>query len=429
MTLLPSNRLIAHLDMNAFFASVEQQANRNLRDQPLGVCSYLGKHSCILAASISAKKLGVRTGMTIEMARRRIPGMRFLQADPVKYRSVSARVFNILRALSDCVEPYSIDEAFVDFTGWYADELSLIEPLVNAKRRIREEIGTSLTCSIGVAPTKALAKLASDYKKPDGFTMVSRTSARSFVAEHGLTDVAGIGSRHARRLNHLGIFTLLDFLDYPTENLLRLQGKPLALLQAELRGCTGSTVDDTSDPPKSIGHSYCVPRDVHERGRTLAVFLKLVEKASWRIRQAKRQALGVHVSVGVYEGHSASVKTRRWRQQDLHGAYHPFSEPVWDRFGLIDQALRAFGEAWDGETVISFLDVTFGPLIPLNQTSSFGTAIFRQEKTERDQRLTHALDKIQEKYGRGTVILGQMVGLEREAPDRIGFHAIEEEAF
>jgi DNA polymerase-4 len=182
MILLPSNHLIAHLDMNAFFASVEQQANRTLRDRPLGVCSYLGKHSCILAASISAKKLGVRTGMTIEMARQRIPDMRFLQADPVKYRSVSARVFNILRELSDCVEPYSIDEAFVDFTGWYPDELSLIEPLLHVKRRIREEIGASLTCSIGVAPTKALAKLASDHQKPDGFTMVSRASARSFVA-------------------------------------------------------------------------------------------------------------------------------------------------------------------------------------------------------------------------------------------------------
>ncbi len=427
MILLPSNRLIAHLDMNAFFASVEQQANRTLRDRPLGVCSYLGKHSCILAASISAKKLGVRTGMTIEMARQRIPDMRFLQADPVKYRSVSARVFNILRELSDCVEPYSIDEAFVDFTGWYPDELPLIEPLLHVKRRIREEIGASLTCSIGVAPTKALAKLASDHQKPDGFTMVSRASARSFVARHHLTEVAGIGTRHARQLNRAGIFTLLDFLDYPTENLLRIHGKPLAFLQAELQGCIASNVDDTNTPPKSIGHSYCVPRDVYDRGRTLAVFLKLVEKASWRIRQAKRQACGVHVSVGIYEEPGSTKKTKRWRQQDLCGSYRPFSEPLWDRFGLIDQALRAFGEAWDGETPISFLDVTFGPLIPLGQTPSLGAAVFHQERTERDQRLTEALDKIQEKYGRGTVILGQMVGLEREAPDRIGFHAIEEE--
>jgi hypothetical protein len=194
-----------------------------------------------------------------------------------------------------------------------------------------------------------------------------------------------------------------------------------------LQGCTAANIDDTNAPPKSIGHSYCVPRDVYDRGRTLAVFLKLVEKASWRIRQAKRQACGVHVSVGIYEEPGSTKKTKRWRQQDLCGSYRPFSEPLWDRFGLIDQALRAFDGAWDGETPISFLDVTFGPLIPLGQTPALGEAVFREEKMERNQRLTHALDKIQEKYGRGTVILGQMVDLEREAPDRIGFHAIEEE--
>lgn len=427
MILLPSRRLIAHLDMNAFFASVEQQANRTLRDRPLGVCSYLGKHSCILAASVTAKRLGVRTGMTIEMARQRVPEMRFLQADPVKYRSVSGRVFALLRELSDRVEPYSIDEAFVDFTDWYADELALIGPLLRVKERIRQEIGAVLTCSIGIAPTKALAKLASDHEKPDGFTMVSRASARDFLALHALTDVAGIGTRHARLLNRIGIFTLLEFVDYPTENLLRLSGKPLALLQAELQGCTGSTVEDAAAPPQSIGHSYCVPRDVYARGRTLAVFLKLVEKASWRIRQAGRQAGGVRVTVGTYAENAPSKKTKRWRQQNMQTAYHPFPEPLWDRFSLVDEALRAFEEAWDGETPISFLDVTFGPLGTFEPASRLGGRLFQLPTAERKQRLTQALDQIQEKYGRGAVIRGQMVGLEGEAPDRIGFQAIEEQ--
>ncbi len=427
MTLLPSRRLIAHLDMNTFFASVEQQANRTLRDRPLGVCSYLGKHSCILAASVTAKRLGVRTGMTIEMAKQRVPEMRFLQADPVKYRSVSGRVFALLRELSDRVEPYSIDEAFVDFTDWYADELALIDPLLRVKERIRQEIGPVLTCSIGVAPTKALAKLASDHEKPNGFTMVSRASARDFLALHALTDVAGIGTRHARLLNRLGIFTLLEFVDYPTENLLRLHGKPLALLQAELQGCTGSTIEDVASPPQSIGHSYCVPRDVYARGRTLAVFLKLVEKASWRIRQAGRQAHGVRVSIGTYAENTPSQKTKRWRQQNMQSAYRTFPEPLWDRFSLTDEALRAFDEAWDGETPISFLDVTFGPLGALEQAARLGGPLFQLPATERKQRLTQALDQIQEKYGRGAVIRGQMIGLDQEAPDRIGFHAIEEQ--
>ena len=427
MTLLPSRRLIAHLDMNAFFASVEQQANRTLRDRPLGVCSYLGKHSCILAASVSAKRLGVRTGMTIEMAKQRIPEMRFLQADPVKYRSVSGQVFGLLRELSDRVEPYSIDEAFVDFTDWYPDELALMGPLLQVKERIGREIGPTLTCSIGVAPTKALAKLASDHKKPDGFTMVSHASARDFLALHALTDVAGIGTRHARLLNRIGVFTLLDFVDYPTENLLRLYGKPLALLQAELQGRTGSTIENTAAPPQSIGHSYCVPRDVHARGRTLGVFLKLIEKASWRIRQAGRQAHGVRVSVGTHTENLPSKKTKRWRQQNTQTAYRPFPEPLWDRFSLVDEALRAFEEAWDGETPISFLDVTFGPLGPLERAAPLGGTLFQIPTTERKQRLTQALDRIQEKYGRGAVIRGQMVGLDKEAPDRIGFHAIEEQ--
>ena len=113
--------LIAHLDMNSYFASVEQQANPFLRGRAVGVCAYLHPHGCVIAASVEAKKGGMKVGMRVEEARRIVPSAVFIQNDPAKYRAVTSRLFSLLDELSDRVEYYSIDEAFLDLTGWCRD--------------------------------------------------------------------------------------------------------------------------------------------------------------------------------------------------------------------------------------------------------------------------------------------------------------------
>lgn len=425
MNLPRSERLIVHLDMNSFFATVEQQANRSLRGKPLGVCAYLGKHGCIIAPSREAKRLGVKVGMSVAEAKQRIPSMLFVQADPPKYRSVIGRVFSLLHELTDAVEHYSIDEAFMDCTGWYPNDLALVTPLLRVKERIRTEIGSELSCSIGVAPTRILAKLASDYHKPDGFTMVSHASLRSFLAEHDLTDISGIAERNRRKLARLGIFTIPDLLDHPPEQLLRLYGKPFFLLQAGLLGLACDSITQFRNTvPKSVGHSYCVPKRVSEAGQLLAVFMKLVEKAGRRLRALQRHAGAVVVTIG-----SASVAPPNGpfytHRKDYRSAQHTFGEPVSDAFTLLSTSINALHTIWDGEEALSFLAITCIDLSPWTQQQR--TAPLQTTNPSQDKRLrvSQALDQVHAKYGSEALVFGEVLKAADAAPDRIGFRKTE----
>lgn len=428
MILAKSNRLIGHLDMNSFFATVEQQSKRALRGRPLGVCAYLGKHGCIIAPSIEAKKLGIKIGMSVQEARFKVPSMAFVQADPTKYRSVISRVFGFLHELTDRVEHYSIDEAFLDFTGWFKDDLALIQPLLTVKQRIHREIGDWLHCSIGVAPTRLLAKMASDHQKPNGFTMVSHASSEAFLAQHKLTDVCGIGERNKRRLYRLGVYTILDLIRYPSENLIRLCGRDLYFLQIGLQGFETRRVENgRAEAPKSVGHSYSVPRKVNAEGNILSVFMKLVEKAGRRMRELNLCANAVSVAVSF---HAAKISTQAepvffLRRFDSEHGSHRFMEPTADSFTLMEGALGLLNELWDGTRDVSFLAVTFFDLtVPQAQTAiDLGTNAWHdpQKKT----RLTLAMDKVRDKYGNGSIMFGQIAKLTDEAPDRIGFRKVE----
>ncbi len=424
MNLPRSERLIVHLDMNSFFATVEQQANPSLRGKPLGVCAYLGKHSCIIAPSREAKRLGVRVGMSVAEAKQRIPSMAFVQADPPKYRSVIGRVFTMLHELTDTVEHYSIDEAFMDCTGWYPNDLALIEPLLRIKQRIRTEIGDALTCSIGVAPTRILAKLASDYHKPDGFTMVSHASLRAFLAEHKLTDISGIAERNRRKLARLGIFTVLDLLDHPPEQLLRLYGKPFFLLQAGLLGLACDSITQFRNTiPKSVGHSYCVPKRVSDAGQLLAVFMKLVEKAGRRLRGLQRHAGAVVVTVGSSSAAPPSGPFYTHRK-DYRSAQQAFGEPVSDAFTLLSASIAALHTIWNGEEALSFLAIT---CIDLSPWTKQHTARLQTANPSQDKRLrvSQALDQVHAKYGSEALVFGEVLKAAGAAPDRIGFRKTE----
>lgn len=424
MNLSRSERLMVHLDMNSFFATVEQQANPRLRGKPLGVCAYLGKHGCIIAPSREAKKLGVRVGTTVAEAKRLVPSMAFVQADPPKYRSVIGRVFSFLHELTDQIEHYSIDEAFMDCTGWFCDELALIEPLVRVKQRIRDEIGSELTCSIGVAPTKLLAKLASDYQKPDGFTMVSHASIPSFLAEHNLIDIAGIGEKNRRHLFRLGIFTPLDFIRYPPAHLLRLYGKPMYFLQAGLLGlaCDATNACGNSSS-QSVGHSYCVPRRANEAGQIIAIFLKLVEKAGQRLRGLRQHAGGVVVTVGSQTPGTPTISFSH-HHKDYQSCSRRFSEPCSDSFSLIEASLATLHEIWNGSSAIAFLAVTFTHLTP-HTAQLQATGLTQAATTDKRLRLSQAIDRVRERYGMDAVLLGEVLRAHDAAPDRIGFRKTE----
>ncbi|GEM_PF-131799 len=252
------------VDMNSFFASVEQQANPFWRGKPLGVCASLHETSCLIAASKEAKALGITTGMLVYKAKRIYPKIILLQAEPEKYREVNRRINQIFRDYTDQVEEYSIDESFLELNSnieyrnpkqylnskhkyqnhgfenlnfehsnlFSASDLGFrILPnhlLVAAeiKKRIRHEVGEWLTCSVGIGQNKFLAKLAADMEKPDGLTIIWRENLPEIYKSKQLKDLWGIGRGWEGRLGKLGITSPAQILDYPVQNLISLFGKP-----------------------------------------------------------------------------------------------------------------------------------------------------------------------------------------------------------
>ncbi len=417
-----SKRLIAHLDMNSYFASVEQQANSTLRGQPVGVCAYLHEYGCVIAASVEAKKMGMKVGMTVRDARAAVPSARFVQNDPPKYRAVTSRIFSLLHELSDRVEHYSIDEAFIDLTGWCRDAAEASFLLSRVKSRITYEIGDWLRCSVGIAPTRFLAKTASDLKKPDGLTIITHENLDDVLSRLDLEDVCGIGPRMRRRLEKLGYKNLLAVKAAPTANLMRAFGIGGFYLQAKLQGADIETIEKAGERiPKSIGHSYCVPMATNREGKIPATLMRLTERASRRMRREGLLASGIAVSVGFRELGGARPQGPFWTpgKDGAGGSVHGgFGEPTDDSLSIVQKALELLGEMWHGQSV-NFLAVTLFELSQPNTQTSLITHFDRKRSVSR------AIDQIKDKYGDRSLVVGDMLKLEDEAPDRIGFRKVE----
>jgi DNA polymerase-4 len=201
-------RRIIHVDMDAFYASVEQRDRPELRGRPVAVGGSPESRGVVAAASYEARQFGVRSAMPMSRAVRRCPRLVIVAPDFSKYRSVSQQVFAILRSVTPLVEPLSLDEAYLDVT-----ENAWEEPLgMNVARRIKTAIRetTGLTASAGVAPNKFLAKIASAWRKPDGLTVIAPERIESFLRELPVEELWGVGPVTARRLRERGITTVVD---------------------------------------------------------------------------------------------------------------------------------------------------------------------------------------------------------------------------
>ena len=195
-------RTILHIDMNSYFATVEQQANPLLRGKPIAVSGRPNIQSVVATASYEAKKYGVKSGMNTWEAKKLCPFLIFIPGDPNKYIDITGRLIKIFKSYTPLVEIFSIDEVFLDLShaSSRAQEIAL-----EIKVRIRREIGDKMTCSIGVASNKFLAKLASEKKKPDGLTIVTPETLDEILLSSKLDDFCGIGRRILARLSDIRI--------------------------------------------------------------------------------------------------------------------------------------------------------------------------------------------------------------------------------
>jgi DNA polymerase IV len=217
---------VLHLDLDAFFASVEQRDKPSLRGKPV-VVGGVGGRGVVATASYEARKYGVRSAMSTREARSRCPHAAFLNARFPAYRETSQAVMEVLRSVSPLVEPLSVDEAFVDLApaGLASfDEVSLREVAESLRERVHEVTG-GLTASVGIGTSKFIAKVASDLDKPDGLVIVAAGSERDLLRPMHVTVIPGVGPATAERLRRAGITTVADLEDVSEQELVRLLGK------------------------------------------------------------------------------------------------------------------------------------------------------------------------------------------------------------
>lgn len=425
MNLKPSTRIIAHLDMNSFFATVEQQANPRLRGRPLGVCAYLHERGCIIAASVEAKQRGMRVGMRVDEARERVPEAAFIQNEPAKYRSTISRVFALLRQISDRVEYYSIDEAFIDLTGLCRDTAEAAWLLSKIQWRIKQEIGEWLKCSVGIASNRRLAKLASDLKKPNGMVVFDPNTINETFVKLQVDALCGIGPRLRRRLYRAGLYTLLDVKQTPPMTLLKLFGKSGFFLWATLSGLdVDPPSSDGHADAKSVGHSYCVPKRVNQEGMVFPVFVRLLERAARRMRVMGKSASGMTVAVGIREvGDIDEIHGWGMPYRHMKSMAYTFTEPSDDSFSLIQQGTKLLEQAWSRNEEVTFLAVTFWGLVePGDQLRFDGSSLLNSIETGAPwKKISRTMDQIRDRYGDGAIQFGSLMKLGDEAPDRIGF--------
>jgi len=278
------DRIILHIDMDAFFIAVEQRDDPSLRGKPAAVCGSLSR-SVVTSATYEARPYGIRAGMPVQEAQRRCPNLILVEGDHSKYTETASRIFSTLKEYTPLVEVASIDEAYLDITK---SQLLFMSPLHTAqsiKERIRKQ--EQLTCSIGVAPNKLLAKLGSRLRKPDGLVVIQKEEVSQVLKDLPVSSLFGIGPKLEESLKAMGIFTCGQLGGFPVPLLEKRFGVIGKRLQEMGLGLDDSSVIafDEEEDPKSISHSVTLEEDTSELNVLRKVLLQLSERVSRRMRK------------------------------------------------------------------------------------------------------------------------------------------------
>jgi DNA polymerase-4 len=291
----PWDRTILHVDLDAFFAAVEQRDRPELRGKPVIVGGGgPNQRGVVSTASYEARVFGVHSAMPLRTAGALCPHGIFLPVDGRKYSRVSKDVLAILRRFTPNVEPISIDEAFLDVTGsrkLFGDGETIGRAI---KAAVRDEV--QLTISVGVARTKLVAKIASDLRKPDGLVIVPPGTEAEFLAPLPITRLWGVGAKSAAMLSEYGVRTIGDLAALPEDLLERRFGKVGAMIGDRARGRDADTVSDR-DPAKSIGHEHTFDVDSSDREVIERSLLGLSEGVAGRLRDSGVKASTVTVKI------------------------------------------------------------------------------------------------------------------------------------
>lgn len=382
------NRYIVHVDMDAFFCSVEQRDNPEYKGRPVivGADPKNGKGRGVVAAcSYEARRYGIHSAMPISTAYKKCPEAVFLRPDIRKYAMVSHQVFDILERFTPDIEPVSIDEAFMDITGSYNLFGTPLTTCRKIKAAIKKETG--LTASVGLAPNKMTAKIASDIQKPDGLVEVAPDKLLSFLHPLPVGRLWGVGEKTLGSLKKLGILTIGDLAKRGEEELTRLFGKNGQHVWQLSNGIDGRPVENI-ETVKSISNEHTFENDTTDEKALLDTLMYLSEKVSGRLRRSglKGRTVTLKIRFSGFKTYTRSVSL------DVNTNF------VDDIYGTVTGKLKEFDT---DKMPVRLLGVKVSNL----SDTCWQENLFENtsDKAAKKERLHKALDSIVERFGAGAV--------------------------
>jgi len=380
-------RSIIHIDMDAFFASVEKLDNIELKGKPV-IVGGLGKRGVVATASYEARKYGIKSAMPISKAKKLCPGGIFLSSRIERYHEISKKIRRIFLSYTPKVEPISLDEAFLDVTETVGSFDSAIAKAGKIKREIQKKTG--LTCSAGVAPNKFLAKLASDMQKPNGFVVIRKNKIDKILKGLPVSKIWGVGKVTEQKLNNMGIQTINDLKQIPRNRLKDVFGKQGEKLYELARGIDSSPVEPHRHV-KSISQEITFGEDLKNSEKVKSFIVRLSEEVGSALRKKKFRAKTVKIKVRF------SDFTTITRQISL-GISTNSTEII------RNIAIKLFEERVTRNQAVRLIGVGTSNITNIKEKQLF---LFPETKNEQKiKKIDDVLDEIREKFGKNIIRRG-----------------------
>lgn len=386
-------RHILHSDADCFYASVETVLDPSLRGRAVAVCgSTQERHGIVLAKSYSAKRAGVKTGMTNAEARRVCPGLITVPPRFDCYARFSAYLRNIYSRYTDTVEPFGLDECWLDITALPRDPVQVAQEI---RSTVRDELG--LTVSIGVSFNKVFAKLGSDMNKPDGMTVITKENYRDKVWGLPCSDLLFCSRATAKKLSDIGVFTVGDIAALPPEVMRRCLGKNGLTLWSYASGLDGSPVIGESSAPdaKSVGHGATCVSDIEDEPGARRVIYALSQSIGGRLREIGMCACGVHLTVK-----NNMLLSRGWQKRIA---------PTQSEGDIASAACELLSVGYTWQLPVRALTVTAIGLVSEREPEQTDMFCPVEDKLRRE-RLGRSIDMIRKRYGGGAIVPAVVLG-------------------
>ena len=387
---MAQDRIILHVDQNCFFASVGMIYHPECRNVPMAIAGDKeARHGIILAKNQLASQYGIKTAEVIWQAKAKCPDLVLLPPEYDKYEFYSKKLRYMYTEYTDRVEPFGLDECWLDMTGILSDMDEAKQFADEIRRRVREEF--KLTCSVGVSFNKIFAKLGSDYKKPDATTVIPPDRFREIVWPLPASDLLFVGKSTVKNLTKINVNTIGDLAALDRDYAGSFLGKSGLLLWEYANGLDESPVMEVryKRDIKSIGNSTTTPVDMTSVSDVKKTLLHLAGKVAERLRKHKLKSTLIQIHV---------------RDRDLHIYEHQkiLFEATDVKKTIYDQAVELFTESYDWHCPVRSIGIRCGSLISADDGEQL--SLFTDlEQREKDEKLGKAMDDINRRFGKGTV--------------------------